>query len=387
MIGFQLTNVQLSGPPRTNLVNLSTKIKIKAAQPAYTVVLDNSGNAPAAYPMLQFQITNGPPNHAFDVQLSRGGPSDATGGAADLTGGPGLAGSWVESDGRDARMNRAMLSSWSNGQTTLVLDGSGKATYTVPLEWWRDQARQPRYGAAVKASESALSELKYHFRVVALDSGSTPVSFSTADGSSASPTVTVRMNLVNFRVVEYGYINGGTQKSIRMQFTVREANTVNMYTLVQWMQGAYQQWQGTPLVMSYLPGHELYGLTHICNFSDFTIDRVRMNPRYGDGAYDCSDGLTASATDAPGGVIHSDYDQEWDSIDFETRIHLNFEVPAEVTITRKDGSPPMYGVITGVLADPQPITLDSNKWQTRVLQVRQTDGNVTVTHPDTFAGP
>ena len=75
------------------------------------------------------------------------------------------------------------------------------------------------------------------------------------------------------------------------------------------------------------------------------------------------------------------------SVDFETRLHLNFEVPAAVTVTRKDGSAPVFGVVAGKLDDPQPVTLAARTWNVRILQTRQADGTVAVTHPATFAGP
>ncbi len=355
------------GTTTTAELLLQGTIGIRPAQAAYSVVLDASGNAPGAHPVLELQITNGPPNHLFDVQLSRGGA---------MAGGPGLAGSWVQADGRDARVDRAVFSSWSNGQTSLRLDGGGNATYRMPLEWWRDQARQPL---------SRFTEFTYSLRVIAFPDSGTPV--CTDSAASATPTVILRNNLVRFRVVDLGYINGGVAKSIRMEFTVREANTTDMFTFVQWMQGYFRHWRGTPPAMSY-PTHQLYSIIHDANFPDFTIDRLRTNPRYWDGAYNVSaDGLTASATDAPGGAINAGFSHEYGSIDFETRVHLNFEVPAAVRITRQDGSAPVYGVITGVLANPQPVTLDSATWNTRVLQVRQPDGSVTVTHPASFAGP
>ena len=54
-------------------------------------------------------------------------------------------------------------------------------------------------------------------------------------------------------------------------------------------------------------------------------------------------------------------------LDFETYVHLNFEVPVAVTIIRKDGSPPVYGVVTGVIPDPAAVP--------------------PVSHPAIFAGP
>jgi hypothetical protein len=352
-------------------------VAVGAAQAAYTVVLDKPGNAPAAFPILQFQITNGPPNHLFDLQLSRGGTGD-------LTGGPGLANSWVETDGRDARMNRTVFSTWSNNQTALMLDGSGNATYTMPLEWWRDQARQTR---------ASFTEFKYFFRVVAWGGSSSSASptictYSSADGSSAVPSVTLRNNLVAFAVTDNGYVSGGTAKSITMSFTVREAGTTSMFTFVQWKVGGRENWSGSPAVMT-RPTVQDYNVVHESNYPVSQIDRVRTDPRYHDDTYTISpDRLSATSSDAPNCLLDAGVTNTFTHIDFETRVHLNFEVPAAVTISRQDGAAPVFGVVTGVLADPQPIKLDSGTWATRVLRVRQADGSEgPITHPDTFAGP
>ena len=114
-----------------------------------------------------------------------------------------------------------------------------------------------------------------------------------------------------------------------------------------------------------------------------------MDPRYWDGAYDISDDeKTASATDGPNqGNVAAPATHYWITIDFETRVHLNFEVPATVTITRKEGSAPVYGIVSGNMAAPEPLTLDSNTWNTRVLQVIKPDGTVDISHPNTFTNP
>jgi hypothetical protein len=353
-----------AGTTTTATLALNGVLTITAVKAAYTVVLDKTGNPTAAFPVLEFNLTNGPPNHLFDVQLSRTGSAPA--------GGPGIGGSWVEADGRDTRMSRKVFSSWSNGQHTLRLDGAGNGSFKMPLEWWRDQARQKR---------SDFTEFTYQCRAVAFKDGPTPV-------CSEAPTVSVKVqnNLVDFKLTDNGYTGTGDRKSIRMEFKVREANTTEMYTFVQWMQGAFKQWSGAPPVMTYTT-HQLYNVIHDANFPDFTIDRLRTDPRYWDGTYNIIGGLSASATDAPGHALDPGYSHEFDSIDFETRVHLNFEVPAAVKITRKEGSAPVFGVVSGVLDDPQPIKLDSATWQTRVLQVRQADGSVSITHPNSFSGP
>ena len=374
--GYNDGDTEVTVPPATSQtaeVELTPTIRIEACEASYTVVLDSNGNAPTAYPILEFEITDGPPNYRYDLQVTRGASSA-------LSGGPGLADAWCGSDDRDDRADKTEFSTWSNGEQTLRLDGSGAATYSMPLEWWRDLARIPL---------DSFDELDVRFRVLAMPDGTDePCAYSTTDADhAAAGHVTVRNNLERARVVDLGYVDGGHKKSVRMEFTVREPNTTEMYTIVQWMQGASRLWCGTPPVLRY-PPHQLYDIRHDCNFPDWTIDRLHTNPRYWDGTYTISsDGLTASATDRPGsssfptGCSHKFY-----GIDFETRFHLNFEVPAAVTVVRQDGSPPVYGVVTGELADPQPVTLASDTWDAHILLERTASG-VTVTHPASFGGP
>ncbi len=343
---------------------LQTLPKIQPAKASYTVVLDKTGNPTAAFPILEFQISNGRPGHLFDVQLSRTGAPGA---------GPGLTGSWVEADGRDARMGRASFSSWSNGQRTLRLDGSGAATFRMPLEWWRDQARQQL---------SAFTEFNYSFRVITFQAGPTPVC-----GTSAMGSVTLKDNLTKFQVVDLGYTSGGTTKSIRMEIKVREANTTEMYTFVQWKMGGRETYAGTPPVMT-RPVVKDYNVIHQSDYPVWQLDRVGTNPRYWDGNYSIdADGLGMNATDAPNCSLPAGSSASFTHIDFDTRVHLNFEVPATVTVTRKDGAAPTFGVVVGVIADPKPINLATGTWNTRVLISLQADGTSAVTHPASFAGP
>jgi hypothetical protein len=332
------------------------------------VVLDKNGNAPAAYPILTFTIANGPPGQLFDLQVSRDGTTPS--------GGPGIPGSWDSSKSIRDRQSQKVYSSWSDGKTSLRLDGSGAATFQMPLDWWRDLARIPL------ASFSAPIPLKY--RVIAFPDAASQPSGSTDPG--ASPSLEVKNNLVSFQVVDLGYTDGGITKSIRMEFTVSEANTTDMYTFVQWMQGGANQWIGPGSAATH-PTHRLYDIIHIYDFPDFTIDRLHTNPRYWDGTYTISaDNKTASATDGPNqGAIAAPYTHFYNRIDFETRVHLNFDVPAAVNVTRKDGAAPVFGVVTGNMV-PDPVTLASQTWQLRALQVLS-GGATTVTHPDTFAGP
>ncbi|MFN0103160.1 MAG: hypothetical protein ACKV2U_13855 [Bryobacteraceae bacterium] len=357
----------------TTELPLQGMIRIAPIQVTYTVVLDANGNASAAHPILKFNITNGPPNHFIDVQLSRTG-------AASLSGGPGLAGSWVHADGRDARKDRQEFSSWSNNQRAIQLDGGGNATFEMPLEWWRDQVRRPLAG---------FTEFTYHYRVVAMRNAATAVcAHSSADGS-ASGSVRLLNNLTAFRVVDLGYIDSGTKMSMRMEFEVREANTTDMYTFVQWKIGGREIWSSaTPSVMS-RPNVQDYNVIHVSDYPESQIDRLGTNPRYWDGVYTITNGgKKAAATDKPGSTATSAAEPNtFTHIDFDTRVHLNFEVPAAVTISRQDGAAPVFGVVIGVLADPQPITLDSDDWNSRILRARQADGTEVVTHPAAYAGP
>jgi hypothetical protein len=359
-------NTSASAPAGTTTnveLPLKGKLLIKAVQDAYTVVLDKSGNPTAAFATLEFNITNGPPNHLFDVQLTREGGAP--------TGGPGLAGSWVEADGRDARMKRKIFSSWSNGQHTLRLDGAGKASLKMPLEWWRDQARQKR---------ADFTDFIYQCRAVAFKDGPTAV-------CSEAPAIAVKLtnNLVDFKLTDAGFTNGGANKNEKEQFTVKEAGTTDMYTLVQWLSGS-NKLTGGPNTDG-VGFH--YGLRHKFNYPEWAVDSSSTNPRPnffgGAGGPSISpDQKTATGTDPPGGAISPSDTTDFFSFDFESRVHLNFEVPATVKIKTKTGAAEPYDVLIGVLDDPQPVILDSGTWEARILQVRNADGTVTPSNPDTY---
>ncbi|MEO8131540.1 MAG: hypothetical protein ABI822_30880, partial [Bryobacteraceae bacterium] len=281
------------------VLKLQAEVKMTAVKATEIVVLDNLGNPLAAHPILEFKITDGPPNHLFDIQLSRTG-------AATLSGGPGLAGSWVEADGRDARMGRKEFSSWSNGQTALQLDGAGAGTFKMPLEWWRDQARQPL---------TSFNEFSYSYRVVTFKAGPTPTCAASSVG-----TAKLQNNLTGFRVVDLGYVNGGTDKSIRMEGNLREANSNAMFTFVQWKIGGREQYAGTPAVMT-RPTVQDYNIIHDSNYPVSQLDRVGTDPRYWNGVYTISpDGKKMSATDAPGGGLSAGFTHQFTHIDFDTRI-------------------------------------------------------------------
>ena len=336
--------------------------KIKAKQASYVVVLDKTGNLKTGYPILEFEITDGCPNYHIDIQVAKEDSSL-------LSGGLGISGAWDKTKPAKDRINQKVFSSWTNGQTTLTLDGSGKATYKMPLEWWRDIARQPL---------STFTTQKIHFRVVSACNGT-----ATSTNDSSISEIEVHNNLVEMKVDDKGYINGGVNKSVSMEFKVREANTTEMYTIVQWNRGSNRIWGGA---RTYAVVKD-YGINHDSNIPEWAIDRLRTNPRYADGVYTISGGgKKAKTTDTPGGAIGASDTHDFFTLDFDTRLHLNFEVPAAVTITRKEGSAPIWGIVIGKLADPQPITLANDTWNFRILQIRA-GSTVTVSHPNTYGGP
>lgn len=335
--------------------------KIKAKQASYVVVLDKSGQLFTGYPILEFEISDGCPNHLIDVQVAK---KDA----ALLSGGPGIANSWDKAKLPKDRITQNAFSSWTNGDTSIKLDGAGKATYKMPLEWWQDLARLPRKDFAT---------MKIHFRVIAFCDA------KTAPENGAVSSVDVINNLTDFKVVDNGYIGGGAAKSVRMEFTVREANTTEMYTMVQWKIGYTRVWGGG---RTYTTVKD-YNVTHDANIPEWAIDRLGTNPRYHDGNFTVSaDGKTASTSDAASSSLQLPDTHNFKTRDFQTRLHLNTDVAASVTISRQEGAPPVYGVVIGILV-PEALTLDSANWNTRVLQVWDASGNIVITHPNTFAGP
>jgi len=128
------------------------EIKITAKQPSYTIVLDDDRNPKKPdHPILEFDITDGPPNHFFDVQLSR----DSADG---LTGGPGLPDAWKSYLEQEERLGKTLFSSCSEGQIC-ELDGSGSSTYKMPLQWWQDLYDTPL---------NQFDKSDFHYRVLAM---------------------------------------------------------------------------------------------------------------------------------------------------------------------------------------------------------------------------
>lgn len=362
---------QKSEPPLRLPYIVKPKIKIKAKQIDYTLVLDKNGEAFAGYPVLEFEITDGEPGYYIDIQVVRKNKSL-------LTNNRGIVDSWEKSLPLEDRMKKEAFSSWSAGYTTLQLDGSGKQTFEMPLEWWQDIARTPLADFTI---------MPICFKVSAFQNMDDIVPLVETD-SSDKMTVNVHNNLEEFKVVDHGYINGGINKSVSMKFIVKEAGTTEMYTIVQWVKSENPIWDATKN-KTYATVN-VYNLTqYINNPNIWRLDRLKMNPRYGDGVYSISvDGRTAIATDSPGGTIPSGYTHDFFSSDFETRVHLNFEVPSNLTITVREGSPPIYSKLIGVIAPPEPLILANAFWKCRILQVRNAStGHVRITHPENFTGP
>jgi hypothetical protein len=169
-----------------------------------------------------------------------------------------------------------------------------------------------------------------------------------------------------------------------MEFKVREANTTEMYTIVQWKLGTNRIWGGS---RTYCVVKD-YNILHDSNIPEWAIDRISTNPRYHDGVFTITEGgKKAATTDAPGGAIGASDTHDFLTREFDTKLHLNFEVPAAVTVTRQEGSAPVYGIVIGKLADPQPITLANDTWKVRILQIKGSGGSIAVTHPETYGGP
>ncbi len=344
---------------------VSSKVEIKPLKVAYTVVLDKNGLTYGAYDILEFEVT-GPPNYLIDIQLSKGD-------AALFTNGLGIVNSWDQSKLPKDRINVKTFSSWTNGDTTLRLNGSGKTNYKVPLDWWRDLARQPL---------SSFNTMTLYMKVLAVKKATDTVL------ASAISDVTILNNLESFRINDFGYINGGTKKSMNMVFTVREPNTTDMYTFVQWKKGGRKNWDVHGHITR--PPVRDYGIRHISDYPRWTIDRVNIDPRYRDGNYRITNGgKTATTLDKPSSSRATAIrPHTYTNIEFETRIHLNYDVPPRVTITRQDGSPPIYGVVLGVIGAPEPLILENDFWESHILQVWDpVSRSAIITHPAAYAGP
>lgn len=399
-------NITLYAPVElgsTGQFSATPKITIVPKQANYVVVLDKFGDPPTAYPILEFDI-KGPPNYIVDVQVSRDAP-------ALLTGGPGLTNAWDKNQPPEARITQLAFSSWTNGDQGIILDASGKATYGMPLNWWKDLARLP-------LEDFGTANIRY--RAVAWPGNSaTPTAWSTKDGAIA-PKILVRSNLLTFELIESGanqviYASGATdfidwgyndderRKFVLMKFTVREANTTEMYTIVQWKTGSSQNWPrpnpADPWYNYVMSG----GLWCYSNDPVSTIDSLDTDPRYpqsnspgipGAQWYPALDNRTAMHVDTPGGGIDARLPimQSFLAKDYDTKLCLNFEVPNSVPpltqgpTTVVDGKT-VWKTVRLVIGPPEPFVIDHKTWKARILQRRKADLSVEVTYPDTYAGP
>src|SRR5262249_3252311 len=150
----------VNGVERDTVTMTVKAIKITPKKGDYTVVLDKYGHPPPNQ-SLTFDI-EGPPNWIYDVQLQRVGSNR-------LTGEPvaGLDDSWLETTASADRPQKNVYSSFTSNTTGTPtrLESSGKAAFTVPFEWWRDQARR-------KVSDFSTLNLYYRVVVVSDAAGS-----------------------------------------------------------------------------------------------------------------------------------------------------------------------------------------------------------------------
>jgi hypothetical protein len=372
----------------------------------YVLVLNKFGFALNSYPILEFDI-KGPSNYIVDVQVARDAP-------ALLTGGPGLANAWDKSQTPKVRMTQFAFSSWTNGDQNVVLDASGNATYRMPLAWWQDLARLPLkdFGTA-----------NIHYRAVAWpNTGAAPSAWSTKDGAIA-PKVIVRGNLLTFDIIEsganqvidalgttdfvdWGYNDIANTKKVLLKFTVREANTTEMYTMVQWKTGSSENWpQPNPPNPEYAIVMDA-GDWHWSNDLVPAIDSTDTDPRYPRGTAPQGwqwnplfDNKTAIHIDVCGGKIPPAFTKGFYARDFDAKLHLNCDVPGIASIERQGTTQRQITVnnvsqIVSVwnlwrltINPPEPLTVVHKTWKARILQVRRVDGTIDVTHPDTYAGP
>lgn len=348
------------------------KIKIKASKTEYVVVLKKDGNLPAKYPILEFRITNGPPNYYIDVQVARR-YSKA------LSGGPGLADAWDKSKSVKDRLWQRPFSSWSNGQKTLRLNASGKATYKMPLKWWRDLARLPM---------KKFVTTKMYYRVLAFKSVyEKTVVASTKDGKHGSaPSVKIRNNLIKFRVYKLRYHKdsstaGRWRRFARIEFKVHEDDTTKMYNMVQWKKGGRVWEDGT-----HVWGVTDYNVQHTSKYPDWQIDRVKTDPRYWDGdpytkATDAKlNKKTAYYTDDVScGPPYGGHTRVDTKIDFISKMHVNGNIPASVTIKTITHLPMPSGkvdIIKGVIDEKKAPVLAEIPWSAKMRVYTDSSGSL-----------
>jgi hypothetical protein len=375
--GTELVKVAPKGMPKPNnvvaktTVNTKLPLAIHSKQFEYIVVLTKSGDARPSYPILGFDIA-GPAGWFFDVQVSSGN-------FAGFIQGPGIKSSWFEKENPIYRLHHADFSSWTNGDQTLHLDGSGRGSYNMPLEWWKDQARRPL---------KEFVDENYYYRVVAFkDASGTGPRFSTPTGKTPR-SVTVHNNLVSFMQTtsgdyddRYG-VNATAEKPVSMQIEVREPNTWDMYCMVQWIMGdgRLRTRDGN------IEGIKIhrYGFLTRKEADEFAIDRYGdSDPRSRNNKPDSHTDTTAVFKDAPGvSSLGTDIMAYIYRSNFEDNVHLNCDVMGKtVKIKTVVGSLPVFDKLIGVLPDPQPAILAKLLWRARILLKRYPTGLV-ITHPD-----
>ncbi|WP_051884934.1 hypothetical protein [Chryseobacterium luteum] len=353
-------SIDTQGAP---VVEDEKKIKIKAKQASHTVVLDKNGSLLSGFPILEFEIEDGIPNNLIDIQVVKENQGL-------LTHTIGIGNSWDKTRLPKDRVMVKTFSSYTNGDRILKLDGSGKATYKMPLDWWRDLARQPL---------SQFTTMKIYFKVLSFQNSSAVKEESLVSDAEVSN------NLQSLQIIINRYINEGgiEKKHFELNFTVKEANTTEMYTFVQWKKGGREIWDGAKRMSR--PNVTDYNQTHTSDYPAWTLDRLRMNPRYADGVYSISNGgKTATLMDKPSSsTANSTAPWTFTHIDFESRIHLDFDVPANLVVVNIAG-----GNIKGIIPPPEPLILSSQTWNTRILQIWDSvRSRVIVSHPNNYTGP
>lgn len=331
------------------------KISIKAKKNEYVVVLDKSGNVTGTHPIMEFEIVNGPPQYLFEVQVARR-YRDL------LLGGPGLKDAWDKTKPVKERIWQRAFSSWSNGEKTLKLDRAGKAKYKMPLEWWRDQAR---------IEKKHFIEAVIHYRVLAFrDATAKTIFYSVPDRNFvALPKTKIKNNLIEFKVYKLRYHKDGAtvgmwRRYARIEFKVHEENTTEMYSMVQWKKGGRKYEDNTDVW-----GVTDYNVQHTCKYPKWQIDRLTANPRYWDGSptKEADNKTSYYEDDVSCGPPDDGHTEVKLRIDFISKMHVDFDIPAAVTIKTNtnlpDGKKDIY---EGAIDENKTLILAEASWFARL---------------------
>jgi hypothetical protein len=339
------------------------RVKIKAKLDEYVLVLNQAGQLQANYPIMEFEVTNGTPNYLVDVQVARR--------YADLLmGGPGLANAWDKTAAVKQRIDQRPFSSWSNGEKALKLDATGKATYKIPLEWWCDQAR---------IAKKLFDEVTYFYRVLIFEKANSETIYLSTDDRDyrASPKVKVKNNLTDFKVYNLRYHKDDTTDGMwlryaRIEFKVREADTAKMYNMVQWKKGGRINEDGSDVW-----GVTDYGVEHTCKYSNWQIDRVATNPRYWDGdpVIEADKKTAYYEDDVSCGPPDPGHTAVTLNIDFISKMHLNCDIPAAVTIKTESSYPDgRKNIYQGVIDENVTLILAEASWSAKMKVSEQPAG-------------